>query len=185
MAQQEPTSDATGASVTVRAATLADAVFLTECRRRMFDEMGVGGETTEEAGRDFVAYVERELPSGGFFAYVAEARRSRIGSAGAFVHETVPMELNPSHRVGRIVNVFVEPAWRRRGVASAVVEAVMERLREGGVGVATLAATEDGAPVYERLGFEHFDEMRTILLPVDDAEDAGTDRTTGGEKPSA
>jgi GNAT superfamily N-acetyltransferase len=176
MIQKEPTRAAAGLSYAVREATLEDATFLTECRRRMFEEMDVGSETTDAAGEAFVAYVHRELPARAFFAYVAEADGAPIGSAAAFVHETVPMQLNPSRRVGRIVNVFVEPAWRRRGVASAVVAAVMERLREEGVGAAALAATEDGAPVYERLGFEHYDEMRAVLLPVEEP---------AGERPKA
>jgi GNAT superfamily N-acetyltransferase len=184
MNQREPTTG-TAAGLTVREATLDDAGFLAECRRRMFDEMGVSSETTDAAGREFVAYVDRELPAIGFFAYVAQGDGALVGSAGAFVHETVPMQLNPSGRVGRIVNVYVEPAWRRRGVASALVGALMERLREEGVGVAALAATEDGAAVYERLGFEHYDEMRAILLPVGDPDGAQADQVEGGERPRA
>lgn len=183
MTEQERMLDAV--PFTVREATLDDTAFLAECRRRMFDEMDVDSETTDAAGEAFVAYVEREMPASAFFAYVAEADGTLIGSAAAFVHETVPMELNPGNRVGRIVNVFVEPLWRRRGVASAVVGAVMERLCEEGVGVAALAATEDGAPVYERLGFEHYDEMRAILLPTEDAGAARADPADGEEGPNS
>jgi len=185
MAERESTSDAQDTGFTVREASLDDAVFLAECRRRMFDEMAVDSETTDAAGEAFVVYVDRELPARAFFACVAEADGTRIGSAAAFVHETVPMGLNPSGRVGRIVNVFVEPAWRRRGVASAVVGAVMARLREEGVGVAALAATEDGAPVYERLGFEHYDEMRAIRLPIEDTGGVRTDPAEGEERPTS
>jgi GNAT superfamily N-acetyltransferase len=180
MTEREPIPDAV--PFDVREATLDDAAFLAECRRRMFDEMGADSETTDAASKAFVAYVEREMPARAFFAYVAEGDGARIGSAAAFVHETVPMELNPSSRVGRIVNVFVEPSWRRRGVASAVVAAVVDRLREEGVGVAALAATADGAPVYERLGFEHYDEMRAILLPLRGTEGSqagGAERREG------
>ena len=50
--------------------------------------------------------------------------------------------------------VLVDPAFRRRGIAKALVRAALDRLEAEGVEAVKLDATPEGAPVYEGLGFE-------------------------------
>lgn len=49
--------------------------------------------------------------------------------------------------------VLVDPAFRRRGIASALIEAALEYLRRCGVTTVKLDATPEGRGVYERFGF--------------------------------
>ena len=53
----------------------------------------------------------------------------------------------------RKVNVFTEETFRRRGLASTLVRQVMERAATLGVRDYRLAASEDGAGIYRKLGF--------------------------------
>ena len=55
--------------------------------------------------------------------------------------------------VGWIGHVVVHPDCRRRGIGSALVEAVIARLEEAGCRALLLIATDLGRPVYEKLGF--------------------------------
>lgn len=50
--------------------------------------------------------------------------------------------------------VLVDPAFRRRGIATTLVRAALDRLGAEGVEAVKLDATPEGAPVYEGLGFE-------------------------------
>lgn len=50
--------------------------------------------------------------------------------------------------------VLVDPGFRRRGIATALVRAALDSLEAEGVGAVKLDATPEGAPVYESLGFE-------------------------------
>jgi GNAT superfamily N-acetyltransferase len=50
----------------------------------------------------------------------------------------------------------VAPSWRRKGIASMCVQWGIERCRELGI-PAYLEASDEGAPVYEKLGFEKVD----------------------------
>lgn len=59
-----------------------------------------------------------------------------------------------------VLNVFVERDWRRREVAALLMEYVVGYARERRIRVVTLHASDDGRPLYERLGFVPTNEMR-------------------------
>jgi GNAT superfamily N-acetyltransferase len=50
--------------------------------------------------------------------------------------------------------MLVHPDYRRRGVATALMERAVEALRRQGIACLKLDATPDGAAVYSRIGFE-------------------------------
>lgn len=55
--------------------------------------------------------------------------------------------------------MLVEPAWRRRGIATRLMKTTVQRLEERGQAAIWLDATELGAPLYRQLGFEPFAEV--------------------------
>jgi GNAT superfamily N-acetyltransferase len=69
-------------------------------------------------------------------------------------------------RVGDDISVqyvATEAAYRRRGLASALLLAVLAAARADGMRTATLQASPDGLPVYERLGFRRVATLRAFL----------------------
>ena len=59
-----------------------------------------------------------------------------------------------------VLNVYVEPPWRRRGVAGALMRALLGALAARGVRRVVLHASAEGRRLYERLGFLPTNEMR-------------------------
>lgn len=59
-----------------------------------------------------------------------------------------------------LIYMATDPAFRRQGAASACVQWGLDRCAELGI-PAYLEASEDGAPVYEKLGFEVCDSVQT------------------------
>jgi GNAT superfamily N-acetyltransferase len=55
---------------------------------------------------------------------------------------------------GWLGTIFVDPAWRGRGLGRALTEAVIDRLETAGCSTLVLVATEEGRRLYERMGFE-------------------------------
>lgn len=155
-------TDAPG-RVTIRPAGVDDTEVLARHRTAMFRDMGVESETDEETTRSFVSYVRESLPDGRFECWVAESDVGPVGSGCALVTEGPPFAHNPSGRVGRLFDVFVEPEWRGRGVAKLLVRTILDELATDGVGSVGLVASEAARPVYERLGFEAIPEMRRSL----------------------
>ncbi len=59
-----------------------------------------------------------------------------------------------------IINVFTELEWRRRGLATFVIERVIAWARVKRLDRLVLHATDKGRPIYARLGFVPVSEMR-------------------------
>lgn len=62
--------------------------------------------------------------------------------------------------------MLVHPDYRRRGIATALMETALNYLRGRGVRCIKLDATPDGQPVYERLGFRPEWEFQRWKLTV-------------------
>ena len=62
-----------------------------------------------------------------------------------------------------ILNIYVEPAYRRQGFARAVIEALLHWCRENGFQSVALHASEHGRSLYEKIGFRPTNEMRLNL----------------------
>jgi GNAT superfamily N-acetyltransferase len=149
-------------------------MILARHRAEMFRDMGelsdALADTLIEASR---AYFARAVPDGRYVAWVAEAgdrpgeagEGEVIGGAGVQLRELLP---RPAPRgaslvrgpQGLILNVYTERAWRRRGVAQALMREVLRWCRANGIESLVLQASEDGRPLYRKLGFTPTNEMR-------------------------
>jgi GNAT superfamily N-acetyltransferase len=63
-------------------------------------------------------------------------------------------------RQGLILNVYVQPRFRRQGLARQLVEAVLDWARTERLASVVLHASQAGRPLYEQLGFIATNEMR-------------------------
>jgi GNAT superfamily N-acetyltransferase len=68
-------------------------------------------------------------------------------------------------RVGWIGTIWVDPAWRRRGVGLALTEATIDAAEGAGCRTLVLVATDAGRPMYERIGFEVQTTYRILEAP--------------------
>lgn len=51
------------------------------------------------------------------------------------------------------MNMYTRPEYRRRGIASLMLECLMKEIRSRGITKVTLEATDAGRPLYEKYGF--------------------------------
>jgi GNAT superfamily N-acetyltransferase len=64
---------------------------------------------------------------------------------------------------GFVLNMYTEPAYRRRGLAKQVLESIIAWCREQGFKAVLLHASDAGRGLYEQMGFEPTNEMRLLL----------------------
>jgi GNAT superfamily N-acetyltransferase len=156
---------------TVRQADADDIALLAYHRAAMFRDMGQIASHQEEALKQATAsYLRDALPGGQYLAWVAEdtaTAPAAIGGAGVQLRPILPrprpgadeLEFGPE---AIVLNVYVEPVWRRRGVAEALMRAVLDALAARGIRRIVLHASDDGRRLYERLDFVPNNEMRLV-----------------------
>jgi ribosomal protein S18 acetylase RimI-like enzyme len=88
-----------------------------------------------------------------------------VGSSACQLHlSPFPEVIAPAHRkLGYIWSIYVEPDWRRQGIALKLTERAVEHLRAIGCTMAVLHASDAGEGVYARLGLATAKEMRRAL----------------------
>jgi GNAT superfamily N-acetyltransferase len=100
-----------------------------------------------------------------FFAFAVGHRFCRpfvAAADGEIVATGVGTISGPAGWVGAI---FVDEAWRRRGLGRAVTDAVIHELEAAGCRTLVLVATEAGRRLYEPMGFEVATWYRTFEAP--------------------
>lgn len=149
---------------TTRAATLADAAQITVHRRAMFAEMGTSTlEALDTMDLHFRPWVERMIDAGKYVGWIVEDEGQPVASAGFFALEWPPHPFDPEGEArGYLLNFWVEPTHRRRGLAKELVKLALTESRRRGLRVTALHASEAGRRVYEPLGFQPSSEMLFI-----------------------
>jgi GNAT superfamily N-acetyltransferase len=159
------------ASFTIRRATAADALALAHHRAGMFRDMGelpehLAGALIDASRR----YFEAAIPAGEYLGWVAapgEDPGDIVAGAGVQLRAILP---RPDARGGDLIfgpqglvlNVYTEPAWRRRGLARLLMQQVLRWAADTGIRSLVLHASKDGRPLYESLGFIATNEMRYV-----------------------
>jgi GNAT superfamily N-acetyltransferase len=159
------------ASFEIRLATPADAPLLATQRVGMFHDMG---RTTPEIEAPLfescAEYLKKALESGEYVGWIAQlttAPHTPIGGGGVQFRPLVPRTDQDGKSVltgkeGLILNVYVDPAYRRQGVARQIMESIIAWAPGAGIVRLVLHASPDGRSLYESLGFLASNEM---LLP--------------------
>lgn len=117
-------------------------------------------EDMAEYERQTRDYYARAIPAGTHTAILAEDESELVGVGGISYYRVMPTVGNPTGRKAYVMNMYVRPGWRRRGVATRLLQLLLDDAARRGVTFVSLEASEDGRPLYARSGFEPMpDEM--------------------------
>ncbi|MGD0797680.1 MAG: GNAT family N-acetyltransferase [Acidobacteriaceae bacterium] len=147
--------------IATRLATPADAEAIGHQRLRMFADAGLASE--DEMGpmvANFVPWVRAKLADGSYMGWLTEDDGRLVGGAGLWVMEWPPHFLDAEPRRAYLLNFYVAPEARRRGLARELLGLAIAEAKARGIRVVTLHASRFGKPLYEQTGFEMSNEMR-------------------------
>lgn len=122
--------------------------FMGEVRRR--PDLGEHAALAE-ATRGFVA---TQHDAGTMRTWLAEtADGTAVGITSVLLHAIPPLPEDLRPHSGYVINVWVAPDHRRRGIARALLDRCIAEVDELGIRRLFLFATTQGRPLYEAAGF--------------------------------
>jgi GNAT superfamily N-acetyltransferase len=160
--------------VRIRNATLADVDTLAGLRIAMFRDMGPPYEGhLDELDEVQRPWITEGLERGTVSGLIAEQDGRAVGGMQIAWLRVPPSRVDRTGRTAYLYGLRVIPEYRRRGIGLALVERAVGLAREHGAGTVTLQASDQGAAVYAKLGFEPTAEMALLLedpssSPVED-----------------
>lgn len=150
--------------ITIREATVDDIPEIVRQRRRMYEDMHYTDVASLERSSFLnTAYLRQAIAQGSFRSWLVSSD-NRVVAGGAVL--VVPLPAHPYDlecRRATILNVYTEPAYRRRGIARRLMQTMISWCEQQGLARINLHASDDGRRLYESLGFKTSNEMSLKL----------------------
>ena len=161
MAPARP-SRRSGSGIRVRRATLKDIDELVHQRRAMWEDLGVRGNAEHDrSDRIYSRWLQTRIKNKRLVGWIAEKRDGTVAGGGCvWIHDVQPRPHWKGTVQPYLLSMYTEPEFRGQGVATKIVEAVIDWTKKQGFERLQLHASPMGRGVYKRLGFKRGWEMR-------------------------
>ncbi len=141
-------------------ATATDAILLADSRIDFLTELCGEQlpETTALLRANLEQYFKDAVVTGSYVGILARSEGQLVGTGGMTFREQPGSFRNPSGRTAYIMNMYTIQGFRRKGISTHILKALMDTAMAMGIQSFELHATRDGEPVYQRCGFEQHHE---------------------------
>ncbi|CAN5373298.1 hypothetical protein BH09PSE2_BH09PSE2_06920 [soil metagenome] len=147
-----------------RPVVLADVELVTDHRTRMFAENGKDPDDLARMGEPFRVWLASHIRAGQYSGWVMEEGGAVAASGGIMFIDWPPHFSHPEiDRRAYVLNIFVEPDFRGRGLAQQLMKLCEDESRARGVSYMVLHASPMGAPFYDKMGWVRTNEMALDL----------------------
>ena len=98
-------------------------------------------------------YYREALADGTHTGFLAFDGDAFVGAGGVSYFRVMPTCHNVTGWKAYVMNMYVRPEYRRRGVATHMLDLLVQDARMRGISRISLEATNAGRPLYEQYGF--------------------------------
>ena len=146
--------------ITYHKATIDDVHTLVKNRIDFAVELkgGQSEEKTETLRIQMTDYFLRATADGSCISFIARCDNKVAGIGSVHIREMPGNFINLSGRWGYIMNMYTLPAFRRMGVCTGILNALVEEAGRSGITAFELHATKEGEMVYIQNGFKIHNE---------------------------
>jgi ribosomal protein S18 acetylase RimI-like enzyme len=147
-----------------RRATSVDIPALTALRWDMCYEQGVAKAADRPAYESaLTTFLAEHLDHDECQIWVVEAADGIIANAMMWLYPMLPRPGVPHDWHGYVTNVYTRPAYRRRGLARRLMEALADAARQHGATQLSLETTPEAQHLYFRLGYQSSEALQLSL----------------------
>jgi len=107
-----------------------------------------------------------KMKSNEFIAWLAEYNKEIIATSGLSFLQKPPHFINMTGKFAYIMNMYIKPKWRRKGIGSALLEKLIEEIKKIGIQSVVLHTTSFGKLLYEKYGFRENDGDKEMILKL-------------------
>jgi ribosomal protein S18 acetylase RimI-like enzyme len=132
------------------------------CRHReeMFRDAGRDEDVLRTMTQHFRTWLQPRLRDGTYFGFALSDNEQPIAGIGLMIIDWPPHPSHPTQdKRGYVLNVYVEPAYRKRGFARELMRLAEAEFAKRGVQFSILHSTEKGHSLYAGLGWTGTTEM--------------------------
>ena len=98
-------------------------------------------------------YYQRHLADGTFVSFLALDGDRIIATGGISFVEKPPYFGCPNGKIGLLSSMYTVPEYRRKGIASQLLDRIVEEARAYGCGAIQITASDMGVKLYTAYGF--------------------------------
>ena len=118
----------------------------------------------------------KKIETGEHIEYLAYKGLQCVGSGGICFYQVLPTYHNPTGRRAYIANMYTLPEFRKRGIASKILDYLVKEAFQREIEYISLEATSSGRTVYEKYGFISLtSEMQLMNKAYDKKQNSGID----------
>ncbi len=156
-------------SLTYKSATIEDIDTVTKLRT---DFLRLANNFDKDTDMSNVSKHIREFYLNSFNennhkAYLVYDNNRIIAHGDVSFYKVMPTCHNPSGKKAYIMNLYTYPEYRRKGIASKLLDLIVKEVKSREIKIITLEATDMGRPLYEKHGFIKLnDEMEFEIKGV-------------------
>ncbi len=143
-------------NITFHKATSADIQTLIDSRVEFLSEYWGNQDLIKESKlrNELKVYFEKSILNESYHSWIAKIENEFAGIGGMVIQQRPGSFRAPDGRSAYIMNMYTVPKFRKMGIATMLLEKLIESGKQAGIYFFELHATKEGESVYIKGGFE-------------------------------
>ena len=149
-----------------RLADRSDIHVLVELRKQQLIDEGLpyGSNINLHIDKQFADYFTSAIADGSFISWVMESDGEIIAVSGVCFYVLPPNFSNPTGITAYITNMYTKPEYRCKGIATELLNMVIDEAKSRSIKVIRLHASDYGKSIYAKAGFVDSDGFMALRL---------------------
>lgn len=145
-----------------RKASKDDIVQLMDLRKKQLVDEGI--EPTIDIDMELREFFRHKLSDGSLIQWLVEDEQDIIACGAIVFYDFPPSYTNRSGKKGYICNMYTNENYRGQGIATQLLDKLVEEAKQLGVTRIWLGASKMGMPVYKKFGFIESNEWLELNM---------------------